>query len=101
MKFPFFENDLLLIFICKLHWISASWEMVHPGCEAPQKDLITEGSKRTDEDKFGLKSKQCIRGVDESRCYGAEICDTDRNSCTCADWSPREQVRKITYDLHV
>ena len=59
-------------------WMSTDgkrWELVTPGCIAPQADLITAGRLREDGSrKYGQKKNKCKQDVD---CFGAEICVTN------------------------
>lgn len=63
-----------------------NWELVTPGCKAPQASLVAEGNPK--EGKYGIFEKRCKVDAD---CYGAEECDKDRKTCVCKIWSPREQ----------
>lgn len=59
-----------------------SWELVTPGCRAPQKELVAEGFKAPDMDKAaaGTARFQC-NASDPKACYGAEKCDPDTSTC--------------------
>ena len=62
-----------------------SWELVTPGCKAPQASLLAAGNKN--QGKSGLQSMACTKRSD---CYSiAEDCVL--GTCQCLYWSPREQ----------
>eukprot|EP01031_Cornospumella_fuschlensis_P035821 gene35821-43448_t len=57
------------------------WQLVTPGCKAPQSSLIAAGNAA--EGFFGTRNKACTR---DSDCYGAEFCDLGRRTCVCSMW---------------
>lgn len=76
-------------------WRSADgfiWELVTPGCRAPQPSLVAEGNIH--DAKWGHINQKCSSDKD---CYGAEVCDTIRRTCVCSMWSSREQHTVAAY----
>jgi len=69
-----------------------NWDLVTPGCKAPQPSLIARGNLR--EGKYGLQNRACTKDLD---CYGAEYCHPDMHTCVCSMWSPREQHAVAAY----
>jgi hypothetical protein len=66
-----------------------NWELVTPGCRAPQLSLVAKGN--TAEKGAGTLEARCETEAD---CYGpAESCQlVDGNyTCVCQMWGPREQ----------
>jgi hypothetical protein len=49
------------------------WELVTPGCHAPQSNLVAKGN--THDNKFGTVEFSCNSAAD---CYGDEFCDPER-----------------------
>lgn len=76
-----------------------NWELVTPGCHANQKELVAQGNTR--DGKFGTFDKQCTAGnqagADNPACFGAEECDSEKSTCVCSMWSPREQHQVAAY----
>jgi hypothetical protein len=70
-----------------------TWELVTPGCRAPQSSLIADGNDA--EGKHGIKENECTSDAD---CTGSEICDDTLNTCVCNMWSPREQFAVEVYE---
>ena len=75
----------------------ATWELVTPGCRAPQTSLVAQGNKN--QGKAGLASMRCTK---DSDCYSiAEKCDIKggevEGTCICLMWSPREQHSVAVY----
>ena len=69
-----------------------TWELVTPGCKAPQRDLVASGNPK--DAQFGTFSNKCTKDAD---CYGAEVCDKEYKTCVCSMWSPREQHQVAAY----
>lgn len=69
-----------------------SWELVTPGCQAPQEELLNEGNPNNQ--GYGHKSKQCKTNAD---CYGAESCHPQKQTCFCTMWTSREQHTVAAY----
>eukprot|EP01039_Chlorochromonas_danica_P008280 gene8280-9129_t len=67
----------------------ATWELVTPGCKAPQASLVAASMTY-----YGIKSMACTKDND---CYGAEVCDATLKTCVCSIWSPREQHAVAAY----
>jgi hypothetical protein len=70
----------------------AHWQLVTPGCKAPQPSLVAKGNDR--DGKFGTLGMNCTL---DAHCYGAEVCDTERKTCVCGMWSSREQHAVAAY----
>lgn len=68
------------------------WELIQPGCKAPQRDLVAFGN-RVDKEQ-GRVSEKCSSDRD---CYGAEKCDLTLRTCVCQMWSSREQHAVAAY----
>jgi hypothetical protein len=68
-----------------------TWELVTPGCRAPQTNLVAKGNEK--EDKYGTQENAC---TSDEECYGpAEKCQSQSQgghgfTCVCQMWSPRE-----------
>ena len=77
-----------------------TWELVTPGCRAPQINLISKGNEA--DGKSGTKENACSSSED---CYGpAEACEADANghfTCVCKMWSPREQHQVLAYNSYL
>ncbi|CAM9247287.1 unnamed protein product, partial [Ectocarpus fasciculatus] len=73
-----------------------TWELVTPGCKAPQQNLVAAGNPT--EGKHGKKADACVTDED---CYKpAEQCVEIENgffTCVCKMWSPREQHQAAVY----
>jgi hypothetical protein len=75
-----------------------TWELVTPGCKAPQLNLVAAGNRAND--KHGKESERCTTDED---CYGpSEKCqqigaDENVRTCVCQMWSPREQHQAAVY----
>jgi hypothetical protein len=67
-----------------------TWELVTPGCKAPQAELVNQGNVQGK----GWGKTKC---TDTSQCYGAETCDPDLGTCVCLMWSPREQHALVSH----
>lgn len=75
-----------------------SWELVTPGCQAPQADMINKGNPNGQGE--GHANKQCNNDND---CYGAEMCDFTKSkkgqgTCVCQMWSSREQHSVVVHN---
>eukprot|EP00520_Triparma_pacifica_P017234 CAMPEP_0118643692 /NCGR_PEP_ID=MMETSP0785-20121206/6528_1 /TAXON_ID=91992 /ORGANISM="Bolidomonas pacifica, Strain CCMP 1866" /LENGTH=1314 /DNA_ID=CAMNT_0006535375 /DNA_START=251 /DNA_END=4195 /DNA_ORIENTATION=- len=80
-------------------WVSpdglgASWELVNPGCEVPQEDVLAQfevwSGYNTADKHVGQLSQKCETNDD---CYGSAICkqiEPPHSVCVCPMWSPRE-----------
>lgn len=80
-------------------WRSAdgiSWELVSPGCKAPQSKLVP--AENTHDGKYGREDQKCST---DSDCYGVEYCDTVRATCVCPMWSSREQHTLAAYGQYL
>ena len=56
-----------------------NWELVTPGCRAPQKNLVARGF--LGEGKAGIKAFACDPTAVITGCYGAEECDAELKTC--------------------
>jgi hypothetical protein len=73
-----------------------TWELMTPGCKAPQSNLIAGGNKA--ENRYGTLANTCANSA--SRCYStAESCVQIEGhyTCVCDMWSPREQHQVAAY----
>lgn len=70
-----------------------SWELVTPGCKANSDNLVAFGNSQTV--KYGTAERAC---TSEADCYGGESCDTNKKTCICQMWSPREQHAIAIFD---
>ena len=80
-------------------WRSADgvkWELVTPGCKAPQHDLVARGNPQTG--LYGTVDQMCETDAD---CYGAEACDTVWKTCVCQMWMGREQFGLAVYGSYM
>lgn len=72
-----------------------TWELVTPGCKAPQLNLVASGNPVYT--KNGRVSERCVKDED---CYGpSERCILigSAYTCVCQMWSPREQHQAAVY----
>lgn len=79
-----------------------NWELVTPGCKAPQSELIPQkvawsihNGKVIKNITYGHAEFVCNGDMD---CYGEERCDPVRKTCVCPMWSPREQFGATAYN---
>ena len=76
-----------------------SWELVTPGCRAPQINLVAAGNAQ--DGKFGTLENACNTSLD---CYGpAEKCENVEGhyTCVCQMWSPRELHTVMAYGSYI
>ena len=80
-------------------WRSAdglTWTLVTPGCKAPQNSLVAQGNE--EEEKWGHANQAC---TSDSDCYGGESCSSERKTCICQMWTPREQHAVVVFGDHM
>ncbi|CAM9226284.1 unnamed protein product [Hapterophycus canaliculatus] len=75
-----------------------SWFLVNPGCHAPQAEDVLVGNDN--HGKAGMTSNECL---EDSDCYGAEVCldvagAGTHATCVCPMWSPRELHAASVHD---
>lgn len=73
-----------------------TWNLVTPGCKAPQYNLVAQGNVA--EGKWGVKAMACESDAD---CWGAESCSMERKTCVCNMWTPREQHAVAVFGGHM
>ena len=76
-----------------------TWELVTPGCRAPQINLVAAGNAQ--EGKYGTQENACTSDED---CYGpAEKCQSVEGhyTCVCQMWSPRELHTVMAYNNYL
>ena len=79
-------------------WKSAdglSWTLVTPCCRRHRTLSWLRATRRR---KWGHANQACNS---DSDCYGGESCSSERKTCICQMWTPREQHAVVVFGEHM